>query len=92
MPAGLRAALKERIRAGKKRPSWRERLLDALRAPAGCGLCAALAAAAFLLAVRLASFPRGSSPAAGPRPEVAARLDGVSADLWSDDDGSDRED
>ncbi|MFI5345314.1 MAG: hypothetical protein ACHQ51_02960 [Elusimicrobiota bacterium] len=95
MPADLKAALKRRARAGAEpaRSAWRDRVREAFGSlPLGCGLGAAFAAAALVLAVRLASSPREGPPPAARTREVAARLAEVSADLWSDDDGSDRED
>jgi len=90
MPGDLKAALKReaRARAARSGPRWVERWREALAAaPWSWGLGAAFAAAALVLAARSAVAPR---PA--PSREVAAQMRKISADLWSDDDGSDRED
>ena len=95
MPADLKAALKRQARARtvKARPSWPDRVRAALFSPAlGYGLGAAFAGAALVFAVRLASGPREAAPGMVQTPELAARMADVSADLWSEDDGSDRED
>jgi hypothetical protein len=102
MPADLKAALKREARARVRAPapSWREAARAVLSgSPWGYGLGAAFAAAALILAVRSALGPAATAPAVpvaaakAEAPRVpAAELAKASADLWSDDDGSDRED
>lgn len=90
MPGDLKAALKReaRARSAQAGPRWVERWREALAAaPWSWGLGAAFAAAALVLAARPAVAPR---PA--PSRDVAVKMERISADLWSDDDGSDRED
>ncbi len=99
MPADLKAALKREARrraAGEGAPRWVASLRAALTAaPWAFGAGAAFAAAALVVAVRFAAAPR---PEAGgvarrevPRAKSAARAK-LTADLWSDDDGSDHDD
>jgi anti-sigma factor RsiW len=103
MPEDLKAALKREARARSARsgPRWIATALAEWRGylwTAGFG--AAFAAAALILAVRLALPPRERAADAAARsaapdarsPAIASRMAEVSADLWSDDDGSDRED
>ena len=100
MPADLKASLKReaRRRASAAGPRWLEAARSALwAAPWGLGLGAAFAAALFAAAAHLAAAPRGrltevASAAPSRHLDSAARLAEVSADLWSDDDGSDRGD
>lgn len=101
MPADLKLALKReaRARASRRRPSFLELLRASLgAAPWTYGAGAAFAAAALVLAVRLAVGPRPDPAASAalnappPSREAAAQLERLSADLWTDDDGSDRDD
>ena len=97
MPADLKASLKRaaRARAAKPRPSWREAWRSAFGGSgAGCGLGAAFAAALLAFAVRLVLPARTSGAGArAPAPvwNDAAASAGLKR-LWTDDDGSDRDD
>ncbi|MBI3564684.1 MAG: hypothetical protein HY079_05760 [Elusimicrobia bacterium] len=100
MPADLKASLKAEARrraAAAAGPRWVDRLREALAvSPWACGAGAAFAAAALLVGVRLATAPRedaaGVARRDAPPAAGAAERARLSADLWSDDDGSDRDD
>jgi len=95
MPADLKAALKREARSRVERvPRGLAVLMGWSFSPWTFGVGAAFAAAALVLAGRLALTPRAPRGVAGSAraPEVAARMAEVSSDLWTDDDGSDRGD
>jgi anti-sigma factor RsiW len=97
MPADLKESLKREARrraATARGPRWVDLLRSSLTAsPWVYGVGAAFAAAALVVAVRFAAAPREEAIGVARRDAPAAKAvrAKVSADLWSDDDGSDHD-